>query len=88
MKKMISKTGLYLNEKLKRNCEKIPVKRRKTAVLIMCLLFLLVFALTIWDSFHKQEVQNIFQIEHITPLDIPQDSLINELKDLLHGQKQ
>ena len=88
MKKMISKTGLYLNEKLKRNCEKIPVKRRKTAVLMMCLLFSLVFVLMIWDSFQKQEVQDVFQIEHLTPLDIPQDSLINELKNLLHGQKQ
>ncbi|SHE51325.1 Protein of unknown function [Mariniphaga anaerophila] len=88
MKKQLSKVGLQLNEKIKGVCERIPLKKRKTVVMGMCLLFTLVFASMLWDSFRKQEIQELFQIEHITPLDLPQDTLRNHLKDLLDGHKQ
>ena len=88
MKKQLSKVGLQFNEKFKGVCERIPLKKRKFVALGMCLLFALVFVFMLWDSFQKQEVQELFQIEHITPLDLSQDTLRNHLKDLLNGQKQ
>ncbi len=57
-------------------------------VLGMCVLFTLLFAFALWDSFRDPKVKDLFQIEPITPLDLSQDSIINHLKDLADGQKQ
>ncbi|WP_346854594.1 TraL conjugative transposon family protein [uncultured Draconibacterium sp.] len=75
-------------EKLKGSCDRIPEKKRRMVVLGMCVLFTLLFALVLWDSFREQGVKDLFQIELITPLDLPQDSIINQLKDLTDGQKE
>lgn len=88
MKNRYSEFKRLSREKLKGSCDKIPEKKRRMVVLGMCVLFTLLFALVLWDSFRDQKVKDLFQIEHITPLDLPQDSIINQFKDLTDGQKQ
>ena len=88
MKNRFSKFKRLSREKLKGGCDRIPEKKRKLVVLGMCVLFTLLFALVLWDSFRDPIVKDLFQIEHITPLDLPQDSIINQLKELTDGQKQ
>ena len=88
MKNRFSEFKRLSREKLKGSCDRIPEKKRRMVVLGMCILFTLLFALVLWDSFRNPEVKDLFQIEHITPLDLPQDSIINQLKDLTDGQKE
>ncbi len=78
----------FSREKLKGNCDRIPEKKRRRVVVGMCVVFTLLFAFALWDSFRDPKVKDLFKIEHITPLDLPQDSIINHLKDLTDGQKQ
>jgi len=54
----------------------------------LCFLFVALFSFMLWDSFHKSEVEKIIDIKHIKSLDLPKDSLIHKLKDVIHGQKQ
>jgi len=75
-------------EKLKRSCDRIPENKRRMVVLGMCVMFTLLFAFALCDSFRDPKVKDLFKIEHITPLDLPQDSIINQLKDLTDGQKE
>ncbi|WP_319268710.1 TraL conjugative transposon family protein [uncultured Draconibacterium sp.] len=88
MKNRFSEFKRHSREKLKGSCDRIPEKKRRMVVLGMCILFTLLFALVLWDSFRDPKVKDLFQIEHITTLDLPQDSIINHLKDLTDGQKQ
>ena len=88
MKNRFSEFKRFSREKLKGSCDSIPEKKRRMVVLGMCVLFTLLFALILWYSFRDPKVKDLFKIEHITPLDLPQDSIINQLKDLTDGQKQ
>ena len=88
MKQKIRKTSQLLDDTIRKACERIPQKKRKVVVLGLCLLFVAVFSFMLWDSLNNQEAQNILDIEHIKPLDLPQDTLIHKLKDVFHGQKQ
>jgi hypothetical protein len=88
MKQKIRKTSRLLDDTLRKACERIPQKKRKVVVLGLCLLFVAVFSFMIRDSFYNQEAKKIFQIKHIKPLDLPQDSLIQKFKNEFHEQKQ
>jgi hypothetical protein len=88
MKQKVRKTSRLLDDTLRKVCERIPQKKRKTVVLGLCFLLVTVFTFMLWDSFYNEEVQKIFEIEHIKSLDLPQDSLIQKLKDTNHEQKQ
>jgi hypothetical protein len=88
MKQKIKKTSRLLDDTLRKACGRIPQKKRKVVVLGMCFLFVVVFSFMLWDSFHNQEANKIFEIKHIKPLDLPQDSLIQKFKNKFHGQKQ
>lgn len=77
-----------LDDTLRKACEKIPQKKRKSVVMGICFLFVTVFSFMLWDSFNNQGAQKGFEINHIEPLDLPQDSLIQEFKNEFHGQKQ
>jgi hypothetical protein len=88
MKPKIRLTSRMLDGTLRRACEMIPQKRRKLVVLGLCFLFVAVFSVMLWDSFHNQKLNKMPEIEHIKPLDLPQDSIIQKIKDAIHGQKQ
>lgn len=88
MKQKISKTSRLLDDAIRKACERIPQKKRITVVLGLFFLFVTVFTFMLWDSFYNQDVQEIPEIEHIRSLDLPQDSLIQKLKDANHEQKQ
>jgi hypothetical protein len=88
MKQKIKKTSQLLDDTIQKACERIPQKNRKIVVLGLCILFVAVFSFMLWDSFNNQEVQKMFELKHITPLDLPQDTLIHKLKDVFHEQKQ
>ena len=82
-------TGLNQSivEKIKAGCERIPEKKRKFIVLILCFLFLAIFVVMLWNSFQSEGVQKIMKIEHITPLDLPQDTIVKQFKDFINGYK-
>jgi len=84
MKQKIRKTSRVLDDTIRKACERIPQKKRKIVVFGLCFLFVSVFSFMIWDSFNNQEVQKIFEIEHIKPIDLPQDTLTHTLKDVFH----
>lgn len=84
MKQKIKMTSRLLDDTIRKACERIPLEKRKVVVCGLCILFASVFAFMLWNSFNNQEVQKILDIEHIKPLDLPQDSLIHKLKDVLH----
>lgn len=88
MKQKIRLTRRFPDDTLRKACEKIPQRRRKLVVLGMCFLFVAVFSFMLWDSFNNQEVNKMPEIRHIEPLDLPQDSIIQKFKDVIHGQKQ
>lgn len=88
MKQKIKKTSRLLDDTLRKACERIPQKKRKSFVFGMCFLFIVVFSFMFWDSFHNQEANKVFDIKHIKPLDLPQDSLIQKFKNEYHEQKQ
>jgi hypothetical protein len=81
MKQKVKKTSRLLDDTLRKACERIPQKNRKAVVLGMCFLFVFTFSFILWDSFHNQEANEIFEIKHIKPLDLPQDSLIQKFKN-------
>ncbi len=88
MSEKISKASRMLDDTIRKACERIPQKKRKPAVFGLCFLFVAVFSFMLWDSFNNQGVQKTIDIKHIKSLDLPQDSLIHKLKDVIHGQKQ
>jgi hypothetical protein len=88
MKQKIRKINRLLDDTLQKACAQIPQKKRKVVVFGMCFLFVVVFSFMLWDSFHNQEANKVFEIKHIKPLDLSQDSLIQKFKNEYHGQKQ
>lgn len=88
MSEKISKASQVLGETIRKACERIPQKKRKPAVFVLCFLFVSVFSFMLWDSFNNQGMQKTIDIRHIKSLDLPKDSLIHNLKDMIHGQKQ
>lgn len=88
MKQKVRKINRVLDDTLRKACARIPQKKRKGVVLGMCFLFVVVFSFMLWDSFHNQETNKVFEIKHIKPLDLPQDSLNQNFKNKFHGQKQ
>lgn len=87
MSEKISKASQMLDDTIRKACERIPQKKRKPAVFGLCFLFVAVFSFMLWDSFNSQ-VRKVPEIKHIKSLDLPKDSLIHNLKDVIHGQKQ
>ena len=87
MSEKISKISQVLDDTIRKACERIPQKKRKPAVFGLCFLFVAIFFFMLWDSFTNQ-VQKVPEFEHIKSLDLPKDSLIHKLKDVIHGQKQ
>ena len=88
MSEKISKASQALDDTIRKACERIPQKKRNPAVFGLCFLFGAVFLFMLWNSFTNQEVHKVPEIEHIKSLDLPKDSLIHKLKDVIHGQKQ
>ena len=81
MKSRIAGFNQSIDKKIKAGCERIPEKKRKLIVLSLCFLFVAIFIVMLWDSFHFEGAQKMMKIEHITPLDLPQDTLINHFKN-------
>lgn len=88
MSEKISKASQTLDDTIRKACEQIPQKKRKPAVFGLCFLFGAVFSVMLWNSCYNPEAQKIIDIKHLRPLDLPKDSLIHKLKDVIHGQKQ
>ena len=84
MKQSIERTRQYLNDVMRKGCERIPEKKRRPFILGLCILFMAIFLGTIWDSFHRQEAQKILEMQHIEPLNLPMDTLNHKLKDVIH----
>jgi hypothetical protein len=87
MNEKVSKASRMLDDTIRKACERIPQKKRKPIVFGLCVLFVAVFSFMLWDSFSNQ-VRKVPEIKHIKSLDLPQDTLIQKLKDVIHGQKQ
>ena len=87
MSEKIRKASQALDDTIRKACERIPQKKRNTVVFGLCFFFVAVFSFMLWHSFTNQ-VQKVPEIEHIKSLDLPKDSLIHKLKDVIHGQKQ
>lgn len=88
MSEKISKASQALDDTIRKACERIPQKKCKPAVFGLCFLFGAIFLVMVWNSFYNPEAQKIIDIKHLRPLDLPKDSLIHKLKDVIHGQKQ
>jgi hypothetical protein len=74
MKTKIKKINQSLDGKIKKACEKMPQKKRNIFVLILCFAFVAFFVFTLWDTFQSEGVKELMKIEHLTPLDLPQDT--------------
>ena len=83
---MKRKINIIINDKIKMSCEKIPQEKRKAVVIVLCFLFVAFFVFILVDAFNYEGVKEMMKIEHITPLDLPQDTLVNHLKNLIHGK--
>jgi len=86
MKTKFKEINQSLDGKIRNACEGIPPKKRKFVVLGLCFSFVVAFSFMLWNSIHNEEVQKLIKIEHITPLDLPQDSLAIHFKKYLHGK--
>jgi len=80
------KINRSLDNKIRNACERIPQRKRKYVALMLCFSFVVLFSFMIWDSFQSEGVKKMMKIEHITPLDLPQDSLIQKLKEFTNGK--
>jgi len=86
MKKKIIGLNQSIVKKIRNVCEKIPEKKRKFFVLILCFLFVSFFIFSLIDAFQSEGVKEMMKIEHITPLDLPQDTLIQKFKEFTNGK--
>ena len=86
MKKKIIGLNQSIDKKIRNVCEKIPEKKRKFFVLILCFLFVSFFIFSLIDAFQSEGVKEMMKIEHITPLDLPQDTLIQKFKEFTNGK--
>lgn len=87
MKQQINKTCRLLDDKIRKTCERIPQEKRKSVVLGLCILLVIIFSIVLWNSFDNQEVQHSLKTGHIEPLNLTKDSLIHKLKDQFHEKK-
>jgi hypothetical protein len=55
-------------------------------VLILCFLFVSFFIFSLIDAFQSEGVKEMMKIELITPLDLPQDTLIQKFKEFTNGK--
>lgn len=75
----IKKPFILLDEKVKRECERLSPKSRMVLVIGLCTVFLVSFIIIFISSLYEINMPNkVIEIEHITPLDLNQekDSLI------------
>ena len=86
MKTKIKKINQSVDGKIRNVCEKIPQKKRKFFVLTLCFLFVSFFIFSLIEAFQSEGVKRMMKIEHITPLDLPQDTLIQKFKDFTNGK--
>ena len=86
MKTKIKEINQSFDGKIKKACEKMPQKKRNLFVLILCFAFVAFFVFTLWDTFQSEDVKEMMKIEHITPLDLPKDSLIQKFKEFTNGK--
>ena len=86
MKNQIKKINQSVDGKIRNICEKIPEKKRKLYVLILCFLFTSFFIYSLIDAFQSESAKEMMKIEHITPLDLPQDTLIQKFKKFTNGK--
>lgn len=86
MKNKIKKINQSVDGKIRNVCEKIPEKKRKFFVLILCFLFVSFFIFSLIDAFQSEGAKKMMKIEHIIPLDLPEDTLANHLKKYLYGK--
>ena len=86
MKRKVKKPGEVIDRKIKNICERMPQRKRKITVMILCFLFVAFFVFMLVDAFKSEGVKEMIKIEHITPLDLPQDTLTNQLKKFIHGK--
>ena len=86
MKKKIIGLNQSMDKKIRNICEKIPEKMRKIYVLILCFLFTSFFIFSLIDALQSESVKEMMKIEHITPLDLPQDTLIKKFKEFTNGK--
>lgn len=86
MKNQIRNINQSVNGKIRNICEKIPEKKRKLFVMILCFLFTSFFIFSLIDALKSDGVKRMMKIEHIAPLDLPQDTLIQKLKEFTNGK--
>jgi hypothetical protein len=86
MKNLIKKINQSVDGKIRNICEKIPQKKQKSLVLILCFLFTSFFIISLIEAFQSEGAKKMMKIEHITPLDLPEDTLANHLKKYLYGK--
>ena len=86
MKNQIRKINHSVDGKIRNICEKIPAKKRKLFVMILCFLFTSFFIFSLIDAFQSDGVKRMMKIEHITPLDLPEDTIIQKFKDFKNGK--
>ncbi len=86
MGKNIAKINHSFDRKIRNTCERIPLQKRKFMVLGLGLSFILLFSFMVWDTFHPESAKGKIKIEHITPLDLSQDTLVNKLKKYSYGK--
>ena len=86
MKNQINKNNQSVDERIRNICEKIPEKKRKFFVLILCFLFTSFFIFSLIDAFQSEGAKEMMKIEHITPIDLPEDTIIQKFKDLKNGK--
>lgn len=81
----IKKPFAILDERVKKECERLSPKARVSIVFGLCSIFFVSFIIVLVGSLYDINMTNkILDIEHITPLDLNQkkDSLIiNNLRD-------
>lgn len=86
MKTKFKEINQSLDGKIRNACEQIPPKKRKFVVLGLCFSFIVVFSIMLWQSYRTEGVQKLIKFEHITPLDLPEDSLTIHFKKYNHGK--
>ena len=86
MKRKIIRLNQSIDKKIRESCERIPPKKRKITVMILCFLFVVFFVFMLVDAFNSEGVKEMMKIEHITPLDLPQDTITNQFKKFIHGK--
>lgn len=86
MKRKIIGLNQSIDKKIRISCEKMPEKKRKLFVLILCFLFVAFFVFILVDVFYSEGIKEMIKIEHISPLDLPQDTLTNQFKKFIHGK--